>query len=234
MLGVILLSLLVMTIVFGGVGFLMFWDVAFRSPEPAVAYQPAATPVTVTTKRSSAGVNGVELAYRVEQAVSRLVQRLGPWPATAERCEAACGNREIHITTPEALAIVHELRQRHPGEQVAAIQNQARRNLDARQVSRGCPLRLPNGSCACAAARPVSCRTHCLIGPDLDLEGGLMADSVGKGATEIFRDCLRASGLDDSEYELNQALVQALSTPNAARRWAQGERILEVTPSCRV
>lgn len=233
MLGVLLLSLLVVTVVVVGVGFLMFWDVAFRSPEAAAGHDPA-LPVRVSTERRSVGVDGVKLAYRVEQAVSRLVQRLGPRSTASERCEAACGNREIHVTTPEALAIVHELRQRHPSVQVEAIWSQARRNLDTQEIARGCPLRLSNGSCASTAARPVSCRTHCLIDPDLKREGNLMADSVGAGATEIFRDCLRASGLDDSEYELNQALVQALSTPNAARRWAQGERILELPPSCRV
>lgn len=229
MIGVVLLSLFVTMIVIVGLWLLMFWDVAFRGSgsrppgSSSIAGIPAPTPT---------GCDGVALALRVEQSVSRWVERLGARPQAAIACDPGCGNREVRVTTPEVLAIIHDLRQHFPLSQVDAIRHQACENLASQETHR-CPLLLANGSCACAASRPVSCRTHCLIGADSPPETRRLADSLDAGATEIFRDCLNASGLDDSEYELNGALVCALDTPHAARRWALGERILETAASRR-
>lgn len=228
MLGVVLLSLLLTTIVVVCLGAAMFWDVAFCN-----AGRPGSSSRAPEEGRVPAACDGVNLALRVERAVGRLVQRLGSTPPATDACEPACGDREIHVTTPEVLAIVHELRERLPADRVDAIQVQARHNLATPEGSRHCPLRLSSGACACAAARPVSCRTRCLVGVNSHLDDRQLADSIGAGATEIMRDCLNASGLDDSEYELNQALIQVLDTPHAAYRWARGERILESASSCR-
>ena len=56
-----------------------------------------------------------------------------------------------------------------------------------------------------------------------------LAESVGTGVTDIFRDCLEASGLDDARYELNSALSQVLNIPQAADRWSRGERVLNAS-----
>lgn len=224
MVGVVLLSLLVTTVVAGCIGALMFADVAFASPQADLSSAIA------SRKRGVSGsdlFDGAGLALRLEQTVSRLITKLGMRPAVATMCDAACHEREIQITTPEALAIVQELRERQSPAQLELVRTQAQRNLAMQDGEYQCPLLMSGGFCACQSARPVACRTRCVAGADSPIEAQLLADAVGLGATEIFQDCLQASGLDDSRYELNYAVSHVLDTPQAARRWARGEPILK-------
>lgn len=222
MFGIVFLSLVAMTAVVGGIGVMMFMDVAFSGPRGR-----RLAPVSCPPRLAVGNLDGAGLALRVERAVSRAVAGLSVKPAAADACDAACYRREIHVTTPEALAIVQELRERLSPVQVDGIHRQAQRNLSAPDGAPRCPLLLAGGFCACAVARPVSCRTRCLAGADSPAEARRLAESVGAGVTEVFRDCLQASGLDDSQYELNHAIVRVLETPHAARRWAKGERLLD-------
>lgn len=225
MLGFVFLTLLVTTIVVGGVGVMMFADVAFAGPRCDLLSLPA------SNKRRTGFANGIfdgaGLARRLEQTVSRVVAGLGMKPAVAGACDAACREQEIRVTTPEVLAIVQELRDRQSPAEVEAIRLQAQRNLVAHDGKYHCPLLMSGGFCACEAARPVSCRTRCMSGADSPTEAQRLAASVGAGVTDIFRDCLHASGLDDSQYELNYAMAHVLDTSEAERRWARGERILK-------
>lgn len=225
MFGVVFLSLLVTTVVACCIVAAMFADVAFASP--GVGLRGA---IAANRRRGDSGpgdLDGAGLALRFEQTVSRVISKLGMKPAVVATCDVACHEREIQVTTPEALAIVQELRDKKSSEVVDAIRTQAQRNLLVQDGGHRCPLLMSGGFCACQTARPVSCRTRCVAGADSPAEAQLLADAVETGVTEIFQDCLQASGLDDSRYELNYALARVLDTPQAARRWARGEQILK-------
>lgn len=224
MFGIVFLSLLVTTIVVGCVGLTMLADVAFAGPRLARQASPA------SSKRAggpAGGFDGAGLALRLEQAVTRVVASLGMKATVAGTCDAACREREIQVTTPEVLAMVQELRERQTPAEIHAIRMQAERNLMAHDLTHHCPLLMSGGFCACEASRPVSCRTRCPAGADSPAEARQLAETVGAGVTDIFRDCLQASGLDNSRYELNYAIAHVLKTPDAADRWARGEQILK-------
>jgi hypothetical protein len=224
MIGFVFLSLLVLTVAFGCMMLLLFADVAFRGPQTGMAVAAG------SLQTSLRHFDGAALALRLEQAVSRAVIGLGLQPASTATCDAACHGREIQVTTPEALAIAQELGQRHSPAQVNAIRMQAQRNLLVQNGTFHCPLLMSGGFCACDAARPVACRTRCVAGADSPAEAERLAESIGAGATDVFRDCLQASGLDDGRYNLNLALAQILNTPQAASRWAHGDRVLQTAP----
>lgn len=225
MFGVVFLSLLVVAVVAVCITLMMFYDVAFAGPSGAA--RPLFALSRSGSGTASGNFDGAGLALRLERVVSRVIASLGMKPAVVATCDSACQGREIQVTTPEVLAIVQELQERQSPVQVEVIRRQAERNLRALDGSRHCPLLMSGGFCACEAARPVSCRTRCVAGADSPDEAQKLADSVETGVTEIFQDCLQASGLDDSRYELNQALAYVLDTPEAARRWARGEQVLK-------
>ena len=224
MFGVVFLSLLVTTVVACCIVAAMFADVAFAHP---AGFRSA---IAANRRRGDGGagsLDGAGLALRFEQTVSRVITKLGMKPAVVATCDAACHEREIQVTTPEVLAIVQELNDQKSPALVDSIRMQAQRNQLHQDGGYHCPLLMSGGFCACQTARPVSCRTRCVAGADSPVEAQLLADVVGTGVTEVFQDCLQASGLDDSRYELNYALAHVLETPQAARRWARGEQILK-------
>ncbi len=225
MFGVVFLSLLVTTVVACCIVAAMFADVAFA--RPAVGLRSAIAANRRRGDSAPGSFDGAGLALRLEQTVSRVITKLGMKPAVVATCDAACHEREIQVTTPEVLAIVQELYDQKPPGLVDSIRMQAQRNQLDQDGRYHCPLLMSGGFCACQTARPVSCRTRCVAGADSPVEAQLLADAVGTGVTEVFQDCLQASGLDDSRYELNYALAHVLETPQAARRWARGEQILK-------
>jgi hypothetical protein len=51
------------------------------------------------------------------------------------------------------------------------------------------------------------------------------AERVTDGVLVGLRDGLREAGLDDGLYEMHSALARALDVPDAAERWARGEKL---------
>jgi hypothetical protein len=51
------------------------------------------------------------------------------------------------------------------------------------------------------------------------------AASIGRAVQIGLSQTLEDAGLDSKLYELSGALLTALDTPNAAKRWARGEQI---------
>lgn len=226
MIAFVSLTLLLVTAAVGVVSAVMFCEVAFAGPRCALAFAPGSS--GSRSRSANPSFDGAELARRVEQAVSRTIASLEVKPSDSS-CVAACYQRSIAVTVPEVLAIVEELQESQSPAQVEAIRIQAQRNLKTPNTTHSCPLLMSGGFCACETARPVSCRTRCIAGADSPVEARRLAESVETGVTEIFRDCLNASGLDHGRYELNSALTQVLNTPQAAHRWARGEQILKAS-----
>ncbi len=54
--------------------------------------------------------------------------------------------------------------------------------------------------------------------------------TVAQGIEMGLTRALKSAGLDANIYEINSALATALGSPDAAERWANGERVFH-TPS---
>ncbi len=51
--------------------------------------------------------------------------------------------------------------------------------------------------------------------------------TVAEGIEIGLIQALKSAGLDSNIYELNSALAKALETPDAADRWARGEKVFQ-------
>lgn len=103
------------------------------------------------------------------------------------------------VTLPEAQAIATEVRRYGPLE--------VRRVVDRSRTAHGmCPLRLKNGLCACAAARPLACIGRCVAGGD----SPDWAEGLGQSMSEAFRRHLETRHADASTQSLDEALLPLL------------------------
>lgn len=211
--GVVVLSLVAGVLLVASLGLMMFLDVAF-----------ARVPVRAGGRRP---MDGPSLAHRLESTVDRLVERVAASRPAASGCAEQCARQEIRVTTPEALAIVDELQRRWTPAVVATIRERARQHA-ADPATAHCALRMGDGTCACQDSRPVACRVRCLGDCQCTPEAQTWAETAATGASDVFRDCLDAAGVDSQQYELNSAILHVLATPDASQRWARGERVLSV------
>ena len=224
MFGIVFLSLLVSVAATGGLILMAAGKVAFAGPGN---YHGIDTGPIGRGSAAGRRPDGIQLALRLERAVSQVMSHLGWKAQPTPVCESVCHGREIQVTTPEVLAIVQELRSHKSAGEIEAIHHRAMLNLQNLEGSGECPLLLAGGFCACDGARPVACRTRCIAGADSPLEARKLAETVASDVTDMFRDCLSTAGLDSSRYELNYALSRVLETSDAAQRWAQGDPVLQ-------
>ena len=204
MLMVVILGLAVALVVMLSTVTVAFWDAAFRGSGSACA-----SPRIRLRKASSA--EGLQNT----------------------NCPS-CRNHKIAVTPPEALAIVAQMWRTLPSSEVQRVHKlsvanaQRAKGLDGAQYEAAqieCPLLARDGSCAAYAARPLHCRGWCFSSGE-NGDRCLLEDS---GAEDGIVQGLNAAGLEGGLYELNSALATALSTPDAASRWAKGQ---EVFASC--
>jgi len=172
-------------------------------------------------------------------------------PAERERIVACpeTGQGRIGVTAPEALAIADFIRKnKSPAEQqgiyALAVEN-------AKTIASGsaghhdlapspCALQGKDHVCCVYAKRPLRCRpllalsiahgsgkpiTAPLHDPTAAPEACGHEHNVAQGIELGVGRALTSAGLDASIYELNSALATALETPDAAARWAKGERL---------
>lgn len=152
----------------------------------------------------------------------------------------------VGVTSPEAIRAAEYIREFHR-DQVEQVREQALRNLNltagmnhSQYLAAGvrCPLMDRNNVCLAYAVRPLRCRGGCELSnerrcpracatdPAVDgCESRTRGQLVIEGAERGFASALRAGGLDGELYELNEALVAALDTPQAAEQWIRGERV---------
>lgn len=110
-------------------------------------------------------------------------------------------------------------------------------DFDARgREIHGCPLLAEDESCSVYAARPVACRTATSSDAEqcfrayMELSGegvpALMFSMLQRsGYMMALRGAFNQAGLRLETYELNEALMAALETQDAERRWLSGEDI---------
>jgi hypothetical protein len=191
-----------------------------------------------------------QLATEIYQGSSDAISH-SPGAALPLKPHCTSGRQQlIGVTAPEALTIADALCASRGKREVKQIHDVAAANAAAadgldqeqhRQARRACPLLSLDSTCVVYEARPVRCRGCCpLVGKRASLDGAdensdacdPNADAIGRGAAEGLSRALGAVGLDADIYELNSALATALETPNAAQRWANGERIFTGCHAC--
>ena len=202
----------------------------------------------LTAKRTNG--TAVQLATEVEEGAVHAMLPLAV-QAELERIVACpeTGQGMVGLTAPEALAIAAHLRKNRSQAEQRRIHDLAVEN--SKKIAswvRGstalpplpCPLQGNDSVCCVYAVRPLRCRPlHAMSvakgmgsrsvrpasprseAPDEDRHEQSVVQGVEIGLTRT----LKAAGLDANVYELNSALVKALETPDAAARWANGEKI---------
>lgn len=201
------------------------------------------------------GMRAVQLAAEVEEGA---MQAMLPLAQQAEReCIVACpetGQGPLGVTALEVLAIADHLRtNRSPAEQKrihdraveSSIKIASRTGDDRNLPPLPCPLQGRDGVCWVYAARPLLCRPlHAKSiakgmgnrsvepagsqtqAPGVDGREQTIAEGFEIGLTRA----LKSAGLDANIYELSSALAVALETPDAAQRWANGEKVFAGLP----
>ncbi|MCH2395491.1 YkgJ family cysteine cluster protein [Oceanibaculum sp.] len=157
-------------------------------------------------------------------------------------CSYCCHNM-VTASAPEIFLLARHFRKAAPAHLQKALEklraaDEAGRDLDPRQrylAHIGCGLLDENGLCTAYEARPNVCRTMVSASvaacrASFDGEPAQIPVPKPYGALRTAYSytllaALRAEGLDDRLYELNQALRTALETENAERRWLSGEDI---------
>ena len=158
----------------------------------------------------------------------------------------------ITVTVPEVLVIADELQRKCSPNELLVIRESARANAQRAQfvapdefplAGIPCPLQTKDGYCLTFLNRPIACRRLCpncvgigsdgmILGPsDNSVELRVLTDDLQQGLSEGLSQSLLDAGLDGETYELNDALVTALATPDAATRWLDGEPLFT---HCRV
>jgi Fe-S-cluster containining protein len=186
----------------------------------------------------------------MDQAVQQTRHVAKQWPspsrmACAEGC-CFCCYQPVDITAPEALAMAAYLRSQLAEKDLdtlrarLAVTTATLRDLSYEahaQAKIPCVL-LVDGVCSVYPSRPFACRawnstsvTRCqeifdhgdpiTMIPPIEMD---VYESIWEVAQGVM-DGLRRAGVDSTSYELHSALQRALDTPDAARRWVQGEDV---------
>ncbi|MCX7418906.1 MAG: hypothetical protein NT013_05135 [Planctomycetia bacterium] len=197
------------------------------------AHQPrsADTPVAIATELEAGASEFLgRAAHRIHSDVSKMCPDTRP--------------RQIAVTAPEVFAIAAELEQSYPKSEQQIIRELASLNArrsrfmlpeEFQQAGINCPLQAEDGHCLTFTNRPIACRRECSscaggagCGDAKDQSSdsvASIAEQLHKGMADGLSEGLRQVGLDGDTYDLNDALVTALTMPNAAARWSRGEAV---------
>jgi hypothetical protein len=191
-------------------------------------------------KQSVLGI-AVEVLDGTSGIIYEVTDRTDRPRSRAKSCSAR-RHEMTGVTAPEVLAIADDLQRSHSKREVDTIRARARENvqrasrLDHTQFPTSnltCPLYTESGHCATFGSRPLYCRGACPECREGDCRREshdlpalqAFATTVGEGMLDGLTTGLASAGLDNHVYELNSALSVALSTPDAASRFARGEAV---------
>ena len=150
-----------------------------------------------------------------------------------------CCHMWVSVSAPEALVLAARLRTE--GRDLAPILAKAKLTQDMDFDARGrfvapCPLLGDDHGCSVYDARPLACRTATSADADVcrraylelsdeDIPQPMFFLAERAAYAIAMKGAFRRTGLPTAAYELNSALTIALLTPDAERRWLQGEDI---------
>ena len=209
----------------------MFLSVAFSTdPGPKIGgcqFAPAAA--------GGWSVRGIRRPSPVESTAKPLRPRTVPSPP--DQCHVESDLRfPILVTPPEALAIANYLRATQSPEDYTAIASRARQNAIDADRSPFCPLLGGEGVCAAFAVRPIWCQTCALCqaraSEDFSESFDETVSHVNQEIEQGLSAGLRLAELDGTPYELNRALVVAMTVPDAAGLWGHGGDLFRSCHPC--
>jgi len=217
------------------------------APADVLAVEAEAAGVILSAPRDAD--TGFALAHVAAKRTERFLPMLDG-VACREGCDWCCHGTKVDVIAPEALAIARYLTEGATGDdelvavgaRIAAHAERLRAmTLDERLKSRvPCPLLdTTSGRCSVHDVRPLRCRSH----HSFDASSCETASRTGNGdhvidkyadviavfEAAIFgqKKALAESHLDHRSFELTLALDVALNAPDAAIRWARGERVFD-------
>jgi len=209
----------------------------------------AAADAAEVLSQGGAELNVSELAARaldaacqgIEQVVARTPSELQP--ACRAGCAFCCAI-PVAVSAPEALYIAAYLQETLSAEaQIelrthlsARAEERQGRTVDAgRTNQRFCCFLCEDRQCSIYPIRPLACRGYNSLSRSACEEAFTgqddrvhMHEGVREVAAGVIYGLILASkklGLEWGRYELETAVLRALDTPDAAQRWARGERV---------
>jgi Fe-S-cluster containining protein len=167
--------------------------------------------------------------------------------ACAKGCSWCCRGTRVDAHVPE-IALLADALQALPADALRGVQQRVQhaalgfRTRPGRELwleQAPCALLDEHGRCLAYGARPLVCRAfhshdaslceRVHRAPGNDDSGLVQTDALYSTAYSAARGAIVASGqkrgLDMRPLELNNALLVALTTPDAAARWASGEQL---------
>jgi Fe-S-cluster containining protein len=184
-----------------------------------------------------------ELARNALGFAERMCHDLTPQlhPPHRPVCRAGCHwccAMPVVVRPWEALYIARRLQEQLTREQMEACLADLRQRVATPVVpnTRWCAFLNAEGMCAIYQVRPLMCRGYTSSSADeceqayhnvieeqthVGITLQMLASRIGQGVDEATEAYHLESGL----YELESAVLRALETPDAAGRWAKGERV---------
>ena len=243
MIGLIFLGILASVFVLVLLGLLMFADVASAGPRgyqlrwlPLLSGAPLKAWASLRSRFATGEwlashperTESDNLVRSIEADTSRLLDEAVFSESPAARGIQRCQQTIVpQVTAPEVFAIAAELR-KLPSSRKKELEQHL--SLAVQTGTGTCPLLTNLGTCLCATARPVECRSRCLAGFDSSADAMEWAKDLEEGMIEGLQRELNEAGLDGRRYDLNQGLARVLSDPAAESRWLRGERLLVSEP----
>jgi|SRR5579871_640016 len=195
------------------------------------------------TARSSANpaIDAAEYRHRIYE-ISAAKSRAFAGAECKKGC-CYCCKAYVSALPPDIFAVARHVSARGRSEIDRVIAAEAvthGQDLDRRMATRD-PCALLNGdACGVYAKRPIPCRAYnsrsveaCRIfyggGPD-DIPALELPKTLRAAVQQAMFVALRSLELADVSYELNHAVVVALTTENAESRWLAGEDIFAAVP----
>jgi Fe-S-cluster containining protein len=186
----------------------------------------------------------------IDDTLARAQVGIDQSPGRAGReCRAGCAfccYSHVEVHPLDAISVAQHLRQTLPPEQLAKVEERLRDRVrrkrpmtadERKQANIPCALLAEDNTCSVYAARPLICRGYSSLSvkkceeaylhptqpntAPFDFHARIWTVSVADG----MRDGLAAKGIDAQRYELNSAVLCALTTPDVAAKWIKGQNV---------
>lgn len=158
---------------------------------------------------------------------------------------AYCCELGVAVSPPEAFLIARILRQEMPADELdvfratlrdrAAQAESATGGRDYMQRKIKCAFLTEDNQCAIHQIRPMVCKGYASFDRDscrrfAETEGEAMLGDEGARMITAslmagFKEAVREAYLDGAFYELHAAILVALDSPNALKRWKAGHQV---------
>lgn len=186
----------------------------------------------------------------IDDTLGRAQLGIDQSPGKAGReCRAGCAfccYQYVEVHPLDAISVAHSLKRTHSPAQLAAVEERLRDRVrrkramtteERNRANISCALLADDNTCSVYAARPLACRGYnslsvqkceeAYLNPAVpnrapfDYHARIWTASVADG----MRDALQEKGVDAKRYELNSAVLCALTTPDVAAKWLAGQDV---------